>query len=165
MDPAERLTELVNEHQTALRRMCFFLLHDASAAEDAVQETFLKAYKALPKWRGDCSAKSWLMRIALNTCRDMTRSGWFRHTDKRVTPEELPVTSPAPADEDALALRQAIGKLPRKWQEAVLLYYYQDMTLKEVADALHTVPSAISKQLAKARNALRADLERGEHDA
>ncbi len=165
MDPAERLTELVNEYQTALRRMCFFLLHDASAAEDAVQETFLKAYKALPAWREDCSAKSWLMRIALNTRRDMSRSAWHRHTNKRITPEELPIAAEDTVNEEALALREAIGKLPRKLQEPVLLYYYQDMNLREVADALHTVPSTVSKRLAQARKLLRLDLERGEQDA
>ncbi len=163
-NPESVLTELVTQHQQALRRMCFFLLHDPEAARDAVQETFLKAYRSLNKWRGDCSAKSWLMRIALNTCRDMTRTGWFRHTDRRITPEELPLAS-SPMDEEALALTQAVGQLPRKLQEAVLLYYYQDMTLQEAADALRVAPSTVSKRLAQARNKLRALLERGSDDA
>ena len=83
------LDRLVAEHQTALVRMCCLCLGDASLAEDAAQETFLKAYRALDGFRGECDEKTWLMRIAINTCRDMRRSRWTRHVDRRVTPEML----------------------------------------------------------------------------
>ncbi len=158
-----QLTQLVSAHQTAVRRMCFFLLRDADAAQDAVQDTFLKAYKALPRYRGECSEKSWLMRIAINICRDMMRSRWHRHMDRRITPEELPLAKEA-VDAEALTLRQAIRRLPRELMEAVLLYYYQDMTLQETAKCLGIAASTVSKRLNRARKLLRNDLERGEQD-
>ncbi len=164
MDSAPRLTELVNEHQTALRRMCFFLLQDASAAEDAVQETFLKAYKALPKQRGDCSEKSHLMRIALDTCRVMSRKERFRRS-KQAMLHPLSAASAETVEGDAPALQQAIRNLPRKLRDAVLLYCYQDMTLQETADALGKAPATISKRLAQAQKRLCAHLERGMNDA
>ena len=67
----ERFSQLVSQYQRQLLHMCAMYLHDESTAEDAVQETFLKAYRALPQFRHDCSEKTWLMRIAMNTCRDM----------------------------------------------------------------------------------------------
>ncbi len=109
-----------------------------------MQATFLKAYKALPAWQQDGSAKSRLMYIALSTCRNMARSGTGRHTKDEPT--------------------EAIRHLPRNLQDAVLLYYYQDMTLQEVADALHTAPSTVSKRLAQAHKILCPDLERREID-
>ena len=92
------------------------------SAGDAVQETFLKAYQAMDSLRVDGGEKAWLMRIAVNTCRDMRRSAWFRRIDRRVTPEDLPLASDAPGEENA-ELALAILRLPQKLREAVLLYY------------------------------------------
>ena len=57
--------------------MCCVYLRDASMAEDAVQETFLKAYRALDSFKGDSSEKTWLYSIAMNVCRDMRRLAWY----------------------------------------------------------------------------------------
>ena len=61
------LTRLVEQYQLQLLKMCRMYLPDSTSAEDAVQETFIKAYKALSSFRGECSEKTWLMCIALNT--------------------------------------------------------------------------------------------------
>ena len=153
-----RLEELVARYQTSLYRTCCLYLGDAALAEDAVQETFLKAYRALPNFRGESSEKTWLMRIAVNTCRDAMRSGWFRHTDRRVTPDMLPeAAAPAEAGDDAL-LAEGMN-LPAKQREVVLLYYYQDMDTHEIAKALGLAHSSVSGRLRSARARLRAVLE------
>lgn len=69
----QTLNRLVERYQTDLLRMCYLNLRDAELARDAVQETFLKAYRSMEHFRGDCQEKTWLMRIAINTCRDMRR--------------------------------------------------------------------------------------------
>ena len=153
-----RLEELVARYQTSLYRTCCLYLGDAALAEDAVQETFLKAYRALPRFRGESSEKTWLMRIAVNTCRDAMRSGWFRHTDRRVTPDMLPeAAAPAEAGDDALLAE--VMNLPAKQREVVLLYYYQDMDTHEIAKALGIAHSSVSGRLRSARARLRAVLE------
>ena len=63
---------------------------DRGLAEDAVQETYLKAYQHWADFRAESSEKTWLFRIAINTCRDIRRSAWFRHRDRRLTPDMLP---------------------------------------------------------------------------
>lgn len=153
-DPEETFTRMVNQYQAALRRMCFLYLRDRTAAEDALQETFLKAYQHMDSFRSESKERTWLMSIAINTCKDMNRSAWFRHTERRVTPEELPLAAPG-QDEDALALAEAIRRLPGKHRDAILLYYYQDMTIQEVAEALHAAPSTIAKRLNQAKDKLR----------
>ena len=158
----EAFTRMVDQYQGAIRRMCYLYLRDHTAAEDAVQETFLKAYKNIDTFRADSTERTWLMSIAINTCKDMNRSAWLRHTEKRVVPEELPIPANA-VDEDALALAEAIRRLPPRHRDAILLYYYQDMTIQEVAQALHAAPSTILKRLNQAKDMLH-DLLREEDE-
>ena len=66
----EEITYLVETHQLALLRLCFAYLHDQALAEDAVQETFLKAYRKLGQFQGNSNVKTWLSAIAINCCRD-----------------------------------------------------------------------------------------------
>ena len=157
------LERLVEQYQTELLRMCFLYLRDTELARDAVQETYIKVYRSLDSFRGDSGEKTWLIRIAINTCRDMHRSAWFRHTDRRVTPDMLPATSgnAEEKDEDVLL---AVMALPVRLRETVLLYFYQNMSGKEIAEALKLSSSAVSARLSRAKKKLRAALEgRGYH--
>lgn len=147
-------TELVDTYQTSLLRMCYLNLQDTGLAEDAVQETFIKAYRALSSFRNESNLKTWLMKIAINTCRDMQRGSWWKHMNRAVTLDQL--NSPiSPVSDDAIALNMEIAQLPMKLREVVLLYYYQDMTTEEIADALGIAPSTVSSRLNKARERLR----------
>lgn len=157
----QELIRLVESYQTSLRRMCCAILRDPAQAEDAVQETFIKAYRSMGSFRGECNEKTWLMRIAINTCRDFRRSAWFRYLDRRVTPENLPLAT-NPIEEERLELTAAIMHLPQKLQEATLLYYYQNMTTRAIADALQISQSNVSARLMRARTKLRVFLERSE---
>lgn len=149
---------LVTEYQTSLLRTCYLYLHDQAQAEDAVQETFFKAYRSLGTFRGESSDKTWLMKIAINTCHDMRKTGWFRHIDHKITPEMLPETStPAFKMEDDLIIQ--VMNLPRKLMEVVLLYYYQNMDTTEIAQALEIARSSVSSRLQRARKELRTVLE------
>lgn len=155
---AQAFEQLVEQHQTALLRTCFLYLRDRALAEDAVQETFLKAYRSMDTFRGDSSQRTWLMRIAMNTCRDLSRSGWFRFMDRRYTPDMLPEVS-APCNEGEEDLVTAVMQLPRKHREVILLHYYQGMNTIEIADALGIAQSSVSGRLKRAREKLRAMLE------
>ena len=111
------LTKLIDQYQAVLLQMCFMYLHDRTMAEDAVQETFLKAYRSMTAFRGECSEKTWLTRIAINTCRDMKRSAWFRHMDRRVTPEDMtPIPVQPVEDYDAEELAQHLPEPGRDLQ-------------------------------------------------
>lgn len=73
--PEEKLAQWIRDYQAALLRSCYLYLQDRGLAEDAVQETYLKAYQHWADFRAESSEKTWLFRIAINTCRDMRRSG------------------------------------------------------------------------------------------
>ena len=154
----QTLSRLVEQYQTDLLRMCYLYLHDAELARDAVQETYLKAWRALGGFRGECAEKTWLMKIAINTCRDLRRSAWFRHANRKVTPDMLPAACVVFEEEDEEVLI-AVMDLPVKLRETVLMYFYQDMSVKEIAETLKLSPSAVSARLDRAKKKLRIALE------
>lgn len=157
----KKLEQLVLQYEKDLLRICCLYLRDWEAARDAVQETFLKAYKNLPAFRGDSNEKTWLIRIALNQCRDMRRSAWYRYIDPRMDVDKLPLASPPPSD-DHLSLTMAIIKLKPKYLEAVTLYFYEGYTMKEIASILRISEAAVSQRIQKAKQKLKAELEGGE---
>lgn len=157
----QEFERIVNQYQPALLRMCFLYLHDRALAEDAVQETFIKVYRSLRTFRGESSEKTWVMRIALNTCRDLSRSGWFRMIDRRVTLDALPEAS-VPLSEQEDELVSAVMALPLRQREVILLYYYQDMNVNEIASSLGLSQSSVSGRLKRGRDWLRSTLERRE---
>ena len=157
----ERLISLMDQYEVALKRMCCVYLRDASLAEDAVQETFVKAYKNLDSFRGESDDKTWLMRIAINTCKDMRRASWYRYVDRHVTLESIPVPICDSTFEQA-ELVMDIMRLPRIYMEAVLLYYYQGMTVREIAQVLKIPHQTASSRLKHAREKLRVTLEGGQ---
>lgn len=154
----ERITRLIEAYQLPLKSLCILWLKDAFLAEDAVQETFLKAYRSLDSFHEACSEKTWLTRIAVNVCRNLLRGGWFRHVDRRVTLDALPEPTVPFSEFDDTVFR-AINALPRTQREVVLLYFYQDMTMREIADTLRIAPSNVSRRLAAAKKSLRRQLE------
>lgn len=156
--PDEEIARMVKEHQLALLRLCFVYLHDKDQAQDAVQETFLKAYHSLQTFRHDANEKTWLSRIAINCCRDMSRSSWFKHVDRSVTLDMLPEPVVQPTyDDNALTLE--IMKLPQRLREVILLYYFENMTTPEIAEALQITQQAVSSRLVHARVKLRKALK------
>ena len=106
-------TLLVEAHQRPLLNLCYMYLRDRAQAEDAVQEAFLKAWRALPSFRGECSQKTWLSRIALNVCRDMQRSSWFTRLYRFITPDDLPERA-AEESPEAAELADAVMRLPAR---------------------------------------------------
>lgn len=160
-DTPECFEQMVSEYQAQLRRLCCVLLKDAHLAEDAVQETFLKAYRSKDQFRKESSERTWLTRIAVNTCRDMMKSRWFRHIDRSVKIDDLPEPA-APSDPEDTGLYETVLRLPVKQREVVLLYFYQDMTMQEVSDILQISVSNVSRRLESARKALRKQLEEDE---
>jgi len=155
---AQWLEEAMQQYEQSLIRLCFAYLGDLALAEDAVQETFLKAWKGYCAYRGEASEQTWLMRIAINTCKDLRRSAYFRHTDRRTPLESLPEGSEPFTPEDDSVLRAVMALKPRL-KEAVLLCWYQQLSADEAAQALSVSRSTVYSRLEKARKLLRKELE------
>ncbi len=157
------LERMIRENQVSLKRLCYLYLHDEAMAEDAVQETFLKAFRSLGDFRGEANEKTYLTRIAINTCKDMLRSGWFRHIDRRITVDMLPSQEKIkdPAHQEVAV---AVMNLPRKLREVILLYYYCGLNTLEIAETLNISQPAVTGRLKRAREKLKGILKGGDID-
>jgi len=154
----ERISRLMEQYEKDLLRMCCVYLRDASMAEDAVQECFYKAYRALDSFEGRCKERTWLYNIAMNVCRDMRRTAWFRYVDRRVDFDQLPIPV-SPVSDVSIALMTEVMRLPPKYMEVIWLHYYEDMDVKEIGQMLGVTASAVSHRLARAKRILRGALE------
>ena len=137
--------------------LCTLLLKDAHLAQDVAQETFIRAWK-----QGNLrqeTEKAWLTRVAVNLCRDEQRSRWFRHVDRRITPEELPLQADAPdADSDLLV---SVHRLPAREREVIVMHYWNDMSPEDIAKLLNIDRATVFRRLARGRKQLKIELEGG----
>ena len=160
-DRDQRFEQLAEAYQGSVLRLCYLTLCDKTLAEDATQETFLKVYRPMDSFRGECSEKTWIMKIAVRTCYDMNRSGWFRFMNHRVTPEMLTEQAAEEVDESDAELMTAVLSLPRKLREAILLHHYQGLNVSETANALGISQASASGRLKRGRQKLKELLEGG----
>lgn len=158
MDRDRWLEQAMEQWEVPLLRTCYLLVKDVALAEDAVQDTFVKAWQAHDHFRGEGSEKSWLMRIAVNTCRDLRRGKWFRHVDRQVRMEDLPEPAETFQWEDDTVTR-AILALPDGLRQVVTLRYYQGFTIQEAADILKLSRKTVHYRLEKAERLLKESLE------
>ena len=152
------LDDVITRWEKPLLRLCYAYLCDTALAEDAVQETFFKAWKNYGRFRGEAGEKTWLTRIAINTCKDLLKSAWARNTDRSVTPDALPEGS-AGFDEQDDTVTRAVMSLPPGLKEATLLHWYQGLTLEEMAKVLRLPRSTVNYRLKKAKMILKQELE------
>lgn len=154
---SQRTTELMTRYGTDIKRFCLLQLRDASQAEDAAQDVFIKAWRAISTFRGDSSEKTWLLHIAANTCRDYQRTGWFRFMDRRVTPEDMERGTAFEFPDDSLS--KAITKLPTLLRQAVTLRYFEELSIREMTLVLGVSEATAKRRIRKANALLRQSLK------
>ena len=156
----QRLEAWIEEYGDAVLRTCYIYLADRVLAEDALQDTFLKVWRSMDRFEGrnGSSVKTWIIRIAINTCKDMRRSAYFRHIDRSISLDQLPEGEiPFTMEDDTIT--RAVMALKTPWKEAVLLCWYQQLSADEAAQALSVSRSTVYSRLEKARKLLRKELE------
>lgn len=156
-----KLERLMKQYGPDVYRMCYVILRDRTLAEDAGQDTFVKAYRKFDTLRKEdaASEKAWLMRIAINTCKDYRRASWFRLARQQVEMEELPDDMAYEMTLTHKVLSESLLKLPTKYKEVLLLFYYQDMTYEEIGEVLGVGRSTVHNRLVCAKRALKLEME------
>jgi RNA polymerase sigma-70 factor (ECF subfamily) len=139
-------------------RLASAMLHDPNAAQDAVQEASLTAWRKLSSVRDRGRVRPWFLGIVVNECRNSRRLKWVASVNVGL-PEELTVIS---AEEKILRgadLRNAVNRLGKLDRLAVILFFYVDLPLEEVAVVLGSSVGAARGRLYRAVKRLRPDLE------
>jgi RNA polymerase sigma-70 factor (ECF subfamily) len=159
-DPADadRFARLVAEHDRSLRRLAFRLLGDREAMDDVLQEAYTKAFRALPRFRGEAAAGTWLYRIVYNACVDQLRR------QRRIAELPLePPSSPSTADPEESAERRealaaALAALAPDQRAAVLLVDVEGFDYPAAAKVLGVRVGTLASRLSRARASLRRAL-------
>ena len=152
----QELEQMIAQYGDGLLRVCLLYLKDFALAEDAVQETFLRAYRSFGSFEGRSSLKTWLTAIAINVCRSMLRSPWRSRT---VGEDALAYLQTADPELPDPTVSRAVMRLPRDQRAAVILFYVQGLKIREIAQALHIPVQTVSSRLSRARQKLRAELK------
>jgi len=165
--------QLVLKYQSLAYNVAYRLLGEPDAAADATQDAFLKAYKALNKFRGQ-SFQAWLLRIVTNTCYDVLRAAKRRPTsnldDVLLNPEHTwRLTDPGERPDEqverqelALVLQWALAQLPLEQRTVVILSDVQGLTYDEIAEVMDTSLGTVKSRLSRARGKLRLLLQKQE---
>lgn len=151
----DALDQLIALHYEPLFALCVSILGHAQDAQDAVQESFLRALRALPQFRGDATFRTWLFRIAINLC-----SHWKR--SRRPTEpwdESCPLLSPGATSAEFLAVRQlqmreALSALRPQHRAVFLLKEREGWSMAEIAAAMGWNERRVQNELYRARRAL-----------
>ena len=159
-DPAY-FARLYDQYATDVLRVCYFYLSDREKAEDVCQDVFVRLMTTHPLLQPG-REKSWLLKVALNRCRDLWRGAWL----KRVilggpTFELIPAPDEFSRRDDQQAMMAAINQLPATFKEVILLHYYQGMNIAEIAQMLGLPEGTISSRLSRGRKKLESILLKG----
>jgi RNA polymerase sigma-70 factor, ECF subfamily len=158
----EAFDRLAERYQRAVYRLCYRYVNRHEDASDLTQETLLKAYRAIDRFRGDASFSTWIYRIAVNSCLNFRSA---RRPEPRALSESLTDASPGvdaniEREDEASRVRAAVAKLPERQRATLILKVYQDLTHEEVAGILGTRVGTVKANLFHALRNLRKLLER-----
>jgi RNA polymerase sigma-70 factor (ECF subfamily) len=156
---------LVEPYDRGLRALAYRVLRDRDLMDDALQEAYLKAFRALPSFRGESAFASWLYRIVYNSCLDqLRRTGRRRHVPLEAAGERSdPRPGPAEVATWRHDLAAALASLPPDMRAAVLLVDAEGMDYQEAAEILGisrgTLASRLNRTRARLRRALGEEAE------
>ena len=162
-DPAAALEILMATYGNMVLRVAYMYVHDRQWAEDISQEVFVRAYRYWRQFRRESSVKTWLCRITANCCQDRLRSRSFRETPVEEMPtvqDEADAEAEAVANLESTRVMKYVQKLPEVYREAVFLFYYADMSIRDIAQTLNCPEVTVRSRLHRGREALREVLER-----
>jgi RNA polymerase sigma-70 factor (ECF subfamily) len=151
----EDFDRLYLETHPRLVRTLTAVLGDAASAEDCVQEAFVRAWRAWPRWRPEAPVEAWLYRIALNVSFSHRRRAKLRQVTERIL---RPGLGRVDVRVSASPIRDALAKLPPREAAAVMLRYYHGYSRAETAQILNLTERAVSLRLAKAQAILVREL-------
>ena len=147
----QSLEELIACHQKSLYTAVFSVCRNVDDANDVVQDTFIQYYTSKKQFRDKEHLKAWLLRVAINRARDISRSFWKRN---RISIEECMGEIPFENQEEH-DLLETVMKLPEKYREVIHLYYYEELSVKEISEILRITEGSVKMRLSRGRKFLR----------
>ncbi|OJD58115.1 RNA polymerase factor sigma C [Bacillus sp. N35-10-4] len=164
-DKEDLIDEIMNKYGQEVLQLVYSYVNNKEVAEDLTQDIFVKCYKSLHTYKGNSNLKTWLWRIAINHCKDYLKSWYnkkvivteddFTYTGSQKESVEQTVIQNAEDRE----LASAVMNLPIKYREVIYLFYYEELSIKEVAIVIEVKENTIKTRLKKAKELLKKGLE------
>lgn len=146
----------VRRYSGMILRLCFTYSLGRADAQDICQNVFLKLLQSDRRFDSEGETRAFIIRITINECKDVLKSGWRRRS---VPLDELIEREVPFLPEENTGVLAAVQRLPVKYREAVYLYYYEGYNAEEIAAMVGAKPAAVRQRLARAREKLRKELE------
>jgi RNA polymerase sigma-70 factor (ECF subfamily) len=157
----EAFSELVRRHDRIVYNLAYRFMRDAALAEDMAQDAFLKAYRLLNGFRGDCSFSTWLYRVTCSVClTELNRRK--RRGEVELTPQHAAdaATAPEEATDTPELIRRCVTKLPDHYAAIVTLYYLQEIPYEQIAEIMEIPMGTLKTWMHRARLQLRKIVEK-----
>lgn len=154
----EQVSEMINRNSDMVYRLAFSMVKSVQDAEDVHQEVFIRYIRTNPLFESREHERAWFIRVTTNLCKNLWKSAWRQ---KMVSMDSLEETQEGNAyiqqslNEEEELLVETVKRLPFKYRVVVHLFYYEEMSLEEIAQALNLKPSNVRTRLTRARKMLR----------
>lgn len=154
----EQVSEMINRNSDMVYRLAFSMVKSVQDAEDVHQEVFIRYIRTNPLFESREHERAWFIRVTTNLCKNLWKSAWRQ---KMVSMDSLEETQDGNAyvqqslNEDEELLVETVKRLPFKYRMVVHLFYYEEMSLEEIAQALNLKSSNVRTRLTRARKMLR----------
>jgi RNA polymerase sigma-70 factor (ECF subfamily) len=161
------LAALVGQFNNRVFRLAMRMLGDAGRAEEAAADSFVKVWSAAKQWRQDADAGTWIYRVAYRTILDHRRrkvKNWIEPSSELIDPKPGPLDKSIQVETDERTSRRvdaAMSELSESDRALVHLYYFEEMSLPQIAEIVDATREVIKTRLARARQRLREVLEEG----
>ena len=142
--------QTVRKYAQNVSSACMMRLQNWADAEDCFQNTFIKLYQKSPDFKDENHLKAWLLRVAINECKNLLRDS------RRHLSLDAALQLPAPSAEDDADLSWALMKLDPDYREVIYLHYVEQMKVREIADVLGKNPNTVKTLLHRGREKLKA---------
>ena len=157
----ELFERLYTQYADDVLRVAYFYLGDKQKAEDVCQDVFMRLLTRTPEIQ-EGHEKAWLLKVALNRCRDLWRAAWVKRVVLGSPFECIPAPDEIAQRTEKTDLMEAVFKLNPTFKEVILLHYYQGFGISEIAQMLDLPEGTISSRLSRARKKLETMLKGGE---
>jgi RNA polymerase sigma-70 factor, ECF subfamily len=143
---------VIDRYSDTLIRVSFSYMKNMSDAEDLTQEAFVKLIEKKPVFQSQDHEKAWLIRVTINLCKNRLKTVWFRKT----LPLEEGSYNFTPKESEVM---EAVLELPAKYRSIILLFYFEEYKITEIAEIVGQKEATISSQLHRARKLLKLKLK------
>lgn len=154
--PSSNFSTKYNLYGNMVFKIAMVNLGNKEDAEEMTQEAFYKLLYKAPEFKNDEHEKAWLIKITVNLCRDILRSVWHKRVVKM---EDIEKYYDDPSD---TGIMKEIVDLPAKYKTVIYLYYFEDYSIKQIAEILKTKESTIKMRLQRGRQLLKVELKGNE---